>query len=411
MTVNATTHQLLFAQVLSLLLAGSGLANENPAVCPTSTIIVSWEPFNNIFGNADFYAIDNNIDVDSETNMSQGYTLLLTYIGRQGMASAAGMDRASFDGFAGYRGVALINTHGEPHEIDAISLKTKALCEAWRDQGLGNSDMFVEFDPTKGRKFWYVGARSTWVAKNWAPSFNQYNSIVVVSSCNTGAESKAGTGADLLDSIGGRAAIGFDKLVKTSQTSQDEARLFQLMNGTLPAGSPGSARRIGDAYLEGGFTQGLVLSESTQDNTTLCPSVDHPIGGMGTLNIFPAQGSTTNGISGDGWVIFDSNLETIFHKASDVLQVANPTTPGNTNVSGNVTISNQTWVGLNRINFHWNAQSTYGYGGGTAYTLMLRVVAANTVSERGGQQLDGGTPSAYGVAPNGGDFTWSFSGH
>ena len=86
-------------------------------------------------------------------------------------------------------------------------------------------------------------------------------------------------------------------------------------------------------------------------------------------------------------------------------------------MTGSVDITNVRWSGDHEIMFHWEAAPSYTSGGyGAAFKVKATAHADKVVAfGAGAQQLDGGDlseneSSPDGVASNGDDFIWVFSG-
>jgi hypothetical protein len=372
------------------------------AQSPDIAAYTSWEPFNvGLIGDKDHglgSSNFNNLVAEIDTPHSQGYHITVRCTNSQAATGYGSCTRANWNAFAENVGIALIQTHGAPGSIIAISVKTERLAREWLNSGSSGSDGLSVHKSTEYTGY-VVRAKPAWLAENWSSYFNVNDAIVYISGCES-AVPDDGAGSEIFNAVGGRFAIGYLNKVTNTDAAQDITNLFQYMNGIQPFGLDYrlASLAVTDPELSLGLTHRLT------GDSTLCPSVASPV----LSNISP-EGSGT-AASGDGKVVFDTKLDTVHYLATDALTYS---------TASPITISNIRWNGDHEIDFHWQATTSSGGTGGygkPTFSVTMTAVAAKIVAFPGGQQLDGGDMSTgapplstIGVAPNGDDFKWSFS--
>jgi hypothetical protein len=375
---------------LLTLLTGPRLLHAETAHSPGTSQYASWEPFgygvDGIPG-VTFDRLQANIDVTYD----QGYNLLRRYRTSRFSRNYGDCTRANWDGFPRAIGIAQVCTHGSSGLLVAISVRSKAMGDAWRNAGADNSHIRVGVDDETGEA--RIRVKAPWFKRNWETFFNVTESIVYIVGCRS-----AGGQYSIIKSLGGRLVLGYSTTTDAGNAAQDIDLLFLRMNGVEPEGTK---RLASLAIGAGGFTSGF--TNVLRGETTLCPAVS-----KATLdNIHPHGPGTAR--SGDGRIVFDTKLNTATQSAAEALTFKVMT--------GSVDITNVRWSGDHEITFHWEAAPSYTSGGyGAAFKVKAAAHADKVVAfGAGAQQLDGGDlseneSSPDGVASNGDDFIWVFSG-
>jgi hypothetical protein len=289
--------------------------------------------------------------------------------------------RENWDNFPNDAGIALVHTHGNLQEVVAEATKTYEAATNWWHKGTGTNYMTVVSN--SNYECHMVLVYPQWFKKHWKPIFDKNKAIVVMASCQSAK-------GNILDSVGGQLALGWDNICVAPQQTANVGMLLLYMDGIRPLGTPGSKRKSGDAFTAAAANH-FIRAGSNKDLTTLCPSVENPT----IKNVKPKQGPGA-GESGDGFITFDTGLVTNTIPVNQALVFE---------IIGDVTISSNRWTGNNRIDFHYQAWDCE-----TAYTVTVTAVAEKILgSKLGKQQLDGGDYTLDGVAPNEHKFTWTFS--
>jgi len=150
--------------------------------------------------------------------------------------------------------------------FDAVSVKKKKTAEDWANAGAGGGAMIVwQHNEKKGmqRKHWRVHAEKA----AFQADFNNNRAIVIIAACRS---------ARNLADVGGRFSVGFTTLCNTASHEDVIIEMFDHMNGTKPESDPGTKRMAGDAFAEAKNRRPEIEKNGDPD-TTLCPSVVHPV--------------------------------------------------------------------------------------------------------------------------------------
>jgi hypothetical protein len=378
---------------------------------PKTDVFKTWEPYawQGGFGTDCGDNIEKAIKDEGYKTIRRFYDKTSTLTpkdGRQPDDDVDGCKRDDWSGFASDAGVAAIVSHGLPGEVIVATFEHEGNATAWQEQGSANGGL--NLNRTKDGR-WLITADEDWFANRFAGSFKSNRAIVFLAACNSGAASGDGNSAGLLEKCGARAAFGYHGKPTVGEAKEDARKIFERMNGSKPDSAKGSKRRAGDAYTDAksdGLTAKCIMSKSSNPDTTLCPSVEHPLKGAKTYNVFPLGKGA--GFHGTGYVTLDTHC--VQTPADQILMK-------DADLEGFVTISDVKWsrdpnggrgATLDyRIEFSWRSSS--------AFKVRMIVKRDPLVAEGGGKQnLDGGViiedgTGDHGVAPNTDSFTWIFS--
>ena len=355
---------------------------------PDRNAVVIWEPFKYECGSA----AGDKVVLRTVTQ-DQGYGPVYRYEDDCSTDNSVGSCyRFSWDIVPAATGIIMIQTHGNVGCILGVGVGTdnedSSVATAWKEGGADNSNMIVWYWNRKAHTSLHVVyVLSPWFSSNWHDDVEDHRTIVFLDSCHG---DNAGGGTSVSDAIGGRMRWAYAGISNTADHASDIDTMLGRMNGLLPPGAQGTARRSGAAWALGGFSDNAVLDAGTSwADTTLCPAV---------TNWSP---KTEGGASGTGFVEFDTRCDKDGHAATSAL--------ADTVIYGNISVTGKVWTNDHKLSFNYAVDNCCDYD----YKVYISAVADHVMSKKYGyQELDGNLfpDKKNGVAPHEDNFEWYFTG-
>jgi len=314
---------------------GGGNSQEDVAWSPQYPTFRSWEPFYWCFGGGSAKAIIDHITNGQQGNQNQGSSFV-RYIDSSGGVNPEGCTVQHFQTFANETGIAEWSAHGNTNNIQAFSVQEPAT----RDPTLGfsayhwrislsdslDTDVVLEEETSwlgLTSYWWGVRVFTPWLSRHWAPSFAANKAIVVGDSCSS---------LPCVAACTPRTGFGYETPIGSGYDAANNNLLFRRLNGTNPKPPDGTLRRAGEGYNAGGFWSSFSMCGNY--NTTLCPSVEHPLQNDadkgGADNVKPL-GSTAQ--EGDGCVILDTHCDMEYFGSALTWEVTDATLGGSCEIS------------------------------------------------------------------------------